>query len=493
MIQKIEQNYTKKVAYNTFVQIIGKIITTATSIVLIAALTRYLGVEGYGEFVTIFSYVSLFSVFADLGFYWIMVREISKDPDNAKNNHIVSNIMTMRTILGIIVFLTGFVISFLISKYDNTIRYGIGIISFGWLWTTLNSTYVGVFQAKHKMDRATITDIIGRLVILGLVLYFIKAEYGLLAITFAYSVGNIINFFLNLVLGWKIAPFKFSFDFPLWKTLFYESLPMGIVLLFNVVYIRLDSIILSLMRTPEDVGIYGAPNKILEILVLVPAIFMGNIFPIITKYFNEKNPKIYEALQKSFDFIIILVFPIVIGVYMLSTPIMHFIAGEQFIEASTIPPIFGHPANSAMVLRLLIFTTGIIYIQQIFSNTIVAIGKQKKLILPNLIVVVVNVLLNIILIPKLSYIGASIATIVTQIILCAVSYHIVHKYLPKIQIRLYMIGKALISSLVMGLVIYLLYNLNMFIVITISIPVYFVALYFIGGINKQMLSRIISK
>mgnify|MGYP000927956209 CR=1 FL=1 len=486
-----DHSYTKKVASNTLIQIIGKVITTATSLVLITALTRYLGVEGYGEFTTIFSYVSFFAVFADLGFFSIMVREISKP--HSQTQKIVNNIMTVRSILGIVVFLLCFVIALFLPAYNETIKYGIGIIAFGWFWTTINSTYVGVFQAKHQMYKATLTDIIGRLIILGLVLFFIQQGYSLLAIVSAYAIGNMINFLGSVVLGWGLVPFRFAFDYSLWRKMFAEALPMGIVLLFGVIYLRIDSVMLSLMKTQTDVGIYGAPYKILEILALIPGIFMGNVFPVITRYYNEKDDRLYIALQKSFDFLATIALPLVAGTFLLAMPIIGFIAGGEFQSATTLGNIFGHQANSAMVLQILIFATGIIFISQIFTNTAVAIGKQRELVWPYILFAGVNIVINLLLIPKLSYIGASIATVITEFLVLLTIWQIVKKHLPLMHIKFGIIWKAVIAVLAMSAFLYYCSYLNLFIQIIAAIIIYFVVLYAVGGYNKDMIKMLIKK
>lgn len=484
--------YTKKVAYNTLIQIVGKILTTATSLVLIASLTRYLGVYGYGQYTTIFSYVSFAAVFADLGFFWIMVRELSK-PDQKDHEKIFNNIMTLRSILGLIVFVVGFFISFLIPAYDTVIRYGIGIISIGWFIITVNSTYVGLFQSKHKMDRATLAEVIGRLIILGFVLFFIKTGYGLLAIVSAYTIGNAVNLIVNMIFGSKYVNFHLEFDTSIWKQMFLEAWPMGIVLVLHIIYLRVDSVMLSIMKTPEDVGIYGAPYKILEILILVPGIFMGNVFPIITRYFHEKSDKIYDAIQKSFDFLSILAIPIVVGVFMLATPIISLVAGEQFLTSSTIGDFMGHFANSALTLQVLIFATGIIFFSNIFSSTAVAIHKQKKLVWPNVIFALANVVLNLILIPKLSYIGASIATVITEFLVLLIIWQVVYKYLPKLKINFKVFTKAFLATIVMGIVIYIMGNINMFIIIPVAVIVYFATLYLFGGYDKNTIKMLTKK
>lgn len=484
-------SYTKKVAYNTFIQIVGKIITTATSLVLIAALTRYLGVYGYGQYTTIFAYVSFVAVFADLGFFWIMVRELSK-PDTDHDN-IFNNIMTLRSCLGLIVFILGFLICLLIPSYSPVIKYGIGVTSLSWFFITVNSTYVGLFQSRHKMDRATISEIIGRLIILVFVLWFIKLGYGLLALVSAYAIGNIVNLIVSMFFGAKFIKFKLRFDFSTWKRMFSEAWPIGVILVFHVIYLRVDSVMLSIMKTPEDVGIYGAPYKILEILILIPGIFMGNVFPIITKYFHEKSEKVYDAIQKAFDFLSTIALPVVVGVFMLATPIVAFVAGDKFLTSSTIEDFMGHYANSALTLQILIFATGIIFFSNIFNSVAYSIGKQKSLVWPNIIFALANVVLNLIFIPVYSYVGASIATVVTEFMVLLVIYYIVSKNLPKLKINFGIFFKALFASIVMGLFIYYFNYLNMFLIIGASILIYFTALYIFGGFTKDTIKMLVRK
>lgn len=485
-------NYTKKVAQNVVVQIVGKVTTTAISLILIAALTRYLGVAGYGAYTTVFAYVSFFAVFADLGFFWIMIREISKP--KADVTKITNNIMTLRAVLGALVFLLGFAVSWLIPSYGGIIRWGIGICSFGWFWISLNSTYVGVFQSKHRMDKSVISEVVGRIVILVFVLMFIKFDYGLLTIIAAYTIGNLANFILSIILGWRLVPFKLAFDFPLWRKMFHESWPMGIVLVLGVIVFRIDTVMLSIMKTQTDVGIYGAPYKVMEILVLIPSIFMGNVFPIITKYYSEQKDKLQNVLQKSFDFLMILAAPLLFGTIILAVPVIRFVAGDEFITATTLPNIFGYTANSALALQFLIFAGIIMFFSIMFNNTAVAIGRQRDLIKPYIFFVGVNIGLNFILIPRLSYIGASISTVITELLVLIFTALIVYKHIKPLKIKKNIIPKTIFASVMMSiLLIFVISSYNVVLQSALAVATYFAVLYLIKGFTKDDLKLIINK
>lgn len=480
---------TKKVAYNTIVQIIGKVLATLISLVLIAALTRYLGVSGFGQYTTIFAYTQFFAVLADFGFFWYLVREIAK-PD-ANINKITNNVLTFRSLIALAIFALSFLIGFFIPQYHE-IRWGIGIIAAASFWMTLNGTYVGIFQNKLRMDKAAITDVLGRVVILGLILYQIKIGAGLGQIYWSYFIGNLVNFLSSAYLGRVYVHFRLAFDFKLWKKIFWECLPISIVTILGIIYFKVDTVMLSLLKSSTDVGIYGPPYKVVEILLMIPAIFMGNVFPIITRYIYDKDNRLQPAFQKAFDFLVLLAVPIVVGIIFTAPRVIQIIAGSDFTSAHTINPVFGIPATSALALQILIVAVGISFLSHLFGYTVISLGKQAKLIWPNLILVIFNIALNLILIPKFSYIGAAIVTVLTEILVICLYFLIMKKYLD-IKIGLNILWKVAISGIVLALVLKYLGFLNLGILIPLGAVVYTISLFLTGGISKEMITKMLKK
>ena len=480
-------SFTRKVALNTLVQIIGKVLTTLISLVLIAALTRYLGVSGYGQYTTIFAFTQFFAVLADFGFFWFLVREISKP--EAQTEKIANNVLTFRALVALVFFGLAFLAGLFIPQYHN-IRFGIGIIAAASFWMTLNGTYVGIFQNKLRMDKAAITDILGRLVILGIVFWQIKTQASLNQILWAYFLGNFVNFIGSALLGRIYLKFRPAFDFSFWREIFWECLPIALVTILGLIYFKIDTVMLSLLKTPTDVGIYGPPYKIVEILVLFPAIFMGNVFPIITRYIYAQDERLKAAFQKSFDFLIITALPIVIGTIIIAHRIIRIVAGVEFLNAHTIPPVFGIPATSAFSLQILIIAVGISFLSHLFGYLVIALGKQTKLIWPNLFLVLFNVILNLLLIPKISYIGAALATVLTEILVIFLYSRVMRRYL-NIKIDLGILWKVLFSGIILGLTLKVLAFLSLWFLAPISAAVYFASLWLVGGINKEMIREVI--
>ncbi|MFA6492778.1 MAG: flippase [Patescibacteria group bacterium] len=478
---------TRRVAYNTIVQIVGKVLTTLISLSLIAALTRYLGVSGYGQYTTIFAYTQFFAVLADFGFFWYLVREIAKP--NVDSDKITNNVLTFRSIIALLIFLLSFLISLLIPQYHD-FRLGIGIVAAASFWMTLNGTYVGIFQNKLRMDKAAITDILGRLVIFGLILYQIKTGATLNSILWSYFIGNLVNFFSSAYFGRIYLHFKLAFDFKLWKEIFWQCLPISVVTILGIIYFKVDTVMLSLLKSSTDVGIYGPPYKVVEILLLVPAIFMGNVFPIITRYIHDGSGRFEGAFQKAFDFLIILALPIIVVTILTAPRIIQIVGGNDFVSAHTVGPIWGIAATSGLALQILIIAVGISFLSHLFGYTVISLGKQTKLIWPNLFLVFFNIGLNLILIPKISYIGAALTTVLTEVLVIILYFLVMRRYI-KNKIRLNILLKVAFSGIVLALALKYLNFLALWYLLPIGVIVYFASLWLVKGISKEMMREVV--
>ena len=108
--------YTRKIALNTIAQIIGKVITTGISVVMLAYLARYMGVAGYGDYTIVFSFLGFFAILADMGFYTIAVRETAKNPEDSAK--IMGNILSLGLIFAIF-FLLGWLLYSWIKPDSN--------------------------------------------------------------------------------------------------------------------------------------------------------------------------------------------------------------------------------------------------------------------------------------------------------------------------------------------------------------------------------------
>lgn len=466
----------RKIAYNTLISAGARIIGLALSLVTLGFLTRYLGSSGFGQYSTVLAFLYIFVVLADFGLYSICVREISRPQADEKK--IVSNAFTIRLVLGLSFFVLAPLVG-LLFPYNLDIKMGILIGAFGFWMMSNHQVLMGVFQKYLKMGRAALAELAGRLVHLGLVVFFVQQQLGFLYLIGALVGGAVVNFVLVFLLTQKYVTIRLDFDFVFWKKLLKESLPLGMASILTMIYFKLDTVMLSLFKPQADVGIYSLAYRILESLIFFSAMFVGLIMPLMSRYAVLDKAKFKKITQKTLDILLIFVVPLVIVTFFLSDKIIVLISGQQFIL-------------SAGVLNILIIATGVIYLAVLFSNMIISIKQQKILVYLYGLGALINVVANLIFIPKYSYYGAAATTLFTEIVVTALMFWVLAKYL-KYSLSFRSVLRPMGAALVMALALYIFSSWSLFGLMLLATIVYFSVLYLIGGFSAKDVLALIQR
>jgi len=467
-------SYTRKIAHNTIIQIIGKGISTIIGIVVIGMLTRYLGQGGYGQYTTIMAFLQFFGVLVDMGLYIILVKKISEP--GVDENKITSNIFTLR-LISAVVFLGLAPLIVLMFPYPGIVKLGVAITAFSFLGITLNQALAGVFQKHLRMDKVVIAEVVGRLFLVGGTFIVIQQDMGLLWVMASVVAGSLVNFLITFLFSRQFVRIRLAFDFSVWRQVIKESWPIAVSIAFNLVYFKFDTIVLSLFKEEEAVGIYGASYKVLEVLTTFPAMFAGLVLPLLAAaWVAADKEKFQRVLRKSFDAMSMIAIPLVVGTIFLAQPIMDLIA-----------PDF---TDSARVLQLLIFATATIFIGNLFGNTVVALNQQKKMMWLYLAVAVISVAGYFIFIPKYSYFGAAGMTIASEFLVTISAMYIVLKT-SQARLSFTVFIKSVISSLVMGAVLYFMSEMNLFLSLIAAIVVYLGMMLSTRAVSRDIIKEVV--
>ena len=466
---------TKSIAQNTFWQILGKIIGTFLGVITIGLLTRYLGQEGFGYYTTALAFMQFFGVLVDMGLYLVLLKEISANPE--KENHIFNNILTLR-IFSAVLFLGGGALLIFAFPYPDIVKWSAVIVSVSFLFMSLVQILTAVFQKYLKMGLVALAEVVGRLGFLIVILLFIFYQGNLPAL----MLGNVANTFIYLVILWflikKYVKIQWSFDFGYWKLVIKKTWPIALGIAFNLVYFRADTIILSLYKPAADVGLYGAPYKVLEILATFPHMFMGLVMPLLTAAWVANNLERFKnIMQKTFDFFMILVVPMVLGTLPLSGRLMRLIAGPDFIASGKILPI-------------LMLATGIIFLGTLFTYTLVVLDKQKSMLKFFFSAAVLSLIGYFIFIPRYSYFAAVWVTVIVELLI-AISAWMMTRYFAKTKISFKTSLKSLLASLLMLVFIYLLINWPLWLLLPLAVLIYGLFMILMKGVDKKILTDII--
>ena len=476
-------NLSSKIAYNTIIQLLGKVVSTILGLVSLAMMARYLGQAGFGSYTTVINYVSFFAIIADLGLTLVTVQMISLP--NADETKILNNLFGLR-LVSIVLFLGLAPIVAIFLPYSLYIKIGILIAAISFLFPALNQVLIGLFQKKLRMDKAVIAETLGRILLVAGIYLTIIFKQGLIGILWASVAAAAFNFLIAYLLATKFHFLKPNFDFKLWQEVIKKSWPLTVTIVLNLLYLKTDTLILSFIKSPGEVGLYGAAYRIIDVLTTLPFMFAGIILPILTSaWFEEKKDYFAAVLQKSFDLMAIFSIPITAGTLILARPLIILVAGNDF-------------ADSGLILKILIFTLEAIFLGCMFSHAVIAIGRQKKMIGSYIFVSVSSVILYLIFIPIFSYFGAAFVTIYSELAIALCSAYVVWRYtgfIPSFKI----IAKTSAASIIMWLCLYFIptnFYYSWFGLIIgglIAIMVYFISLYVLKGVTKNDLKILLNK
>lgn len=458
----------KKLALNGIIQILGKFVMIGIGFVSIRILTTFLGVDGFGAYITITNYLIIASVLAEFGFNALLTTEIA-GKDEKQVSHIVNNLFTFRLVMA--VFVIGILASttvWLIPSYTTEVKTLVALGAIGTIGASLSQVLVGVFQTKLRTDKITIGDFLARITLmLGVLALAFLGQVNLFWVMFWYSAAGIVQATFMIISTYKYYPLKFNIDWQYWKRVFKKALPLFVIITFNLIYYRIDTVMLSVMKDQTAVGLYGASYKILEILIAIPGMFMGILLPLFAKYYIQDKTRFQHIFQQAYNILVTIAIPLAVAGILLSNKILNLIAGQDFMPATS-------------TLQVLFIGIGFIFLGNLMGHILIGASLQNKSMYIAIIGAVFNVALNLYLIPIYSYLGAAIATAITEGLVLLSYIYLVKKhiqYFPKFQF-IHLI--AILATSLMGLTIYFSSNWNIFVQTLLACLVFGIVLLPLG-------------
>jgi O-antigen/teichoic acid export membrane protein len=466
----------RKIAYNVIFNVITKVLSTVLALVGIGFITRYLGTEGFGDYSTVLAFFAFFGSFADLGLYSITAREISR-PD-ADEKKILGNAFTLRLFSSLVVFLIAPVIVFFLP-YSHEVKLGILIAAASFVFSSTYAVLNGVFQKNLAMDKVATAEVIGKALQIAVIILAVKNNLGFTAIVLSILVCMIFNF--SLVIFWvnKYIPLKLQFDFAYWKKILVQAAPVGFAAIITFIYFKFDTIILSILKSGAEVGIYNAAYKVIENLSFFPAMIIGLVFPMFSRHIFSDRKEFEHLANETMKVFFILVIPMVIGTLFLADGIIRLIGGDAFFQ-------------SANVLRILIFALAFIFFGNFFNNVLIAANQQKKMLAILVGCAIFNVSANFIFIPTYAYTAAATISAFTEFFVALAGFILTIKYAAYFP-RVHNLGWILLSGLVMAIFMFLFRSAGFLPLFSIGIAVYFVFIWLTKTVTIQELTSIFSK
>lgn len=441
--------------------------------VVVGILTRYLGPAGFGQYSAVFAYLYVFTALADLGLYTILVREISRS--GADEASVAGKIFTLRFFAIIILVLAANFFA-LFLPYPLEVKLGIFIASAFSIFSSLAQVLTGIFQKHLRLYLVSLSDVIARLIQVGALLILIRFETGLLWFIGVVVVSEVVHFLLIHFFARATTRVKLSVDRGYWLETLKTAFPIAVSLVFVLVYFKLDTVLLSIMKPAYDVGVYSVAYKVLEAVIFLPAIYIGLVMPILSRHAFSNRIEFVKTFRKAFDVISIFALWFSAYLFLMSDWVIKIIGGSGFAE-------------SGPVLKILSLAIFLIFFGNLGGNAIIALNLQKKAMWIYFAGAVVNLGSNLVLIPRYTYFATASTTVLTEALITVWMFWLIKKSVgvpPNFKIP----AKAVLAMAI-TVILTVPFRTN-FVLASAFWLAYFPILFALGGFTKADIREIVS-
>lgn len=391
-------NVNKNAMFNTIKSISGIIYPLIT----FPYISRVLTAENVGKINFGNSIVSYFSLIASLGVTTYAVRECSKVREDRQQLSKTASQMLSINIFSTLIAYIALAITFVFARSLDSYRTLICIQSASIIFTTLGADWLNTAMEDFKFIAIRTVG----MQVISLVLMFIFVQkpedymaYAVISIV-ASSGANIINIFYRR----RFCRTRFTIQLDLKKHL-PPILLLFSMILSQTIYCNSDITMLGLMKGDLEVGLYSTSVKIYNIINTVVASVVWVVMPQLSSGFAKKDYKeVNRLLKYSLNFIIVLGLPCLVGLNVITKPLLYVVAGEEYLGAST-------SLHILTVSLLFSFISG-----WIANMMMLPAGKEKICLVSGIISALLNVLLNLVLIPKWGLNAAAFTTATAEFV-----------------------------------------------------------------------------
>ncbi len=407
-----------------------------------------IGKVGYGQ-----NIASYFVALATLGLPTYGAREISKERDETGKNKTFTELLIINTITTIFAIICYLILVLSQPKLaENQTLYWICGIQIFLNFINIDWLYVGFEEFQY----IAIRRILIKFVSLILIFLFVKRQEDYLVYALITTVGISINYLFNIIHAKKYISLYF-------KGLRFRRhvkplVILGLSMFLSTAYSRVDVTMLGAMLTESTIGIYNNAHKIVEIVITLCISVTGIFFPRLSYYYSHNKSEFLKLLSNGIRIISFICFPAFIGFWIVSPYVITICYGDSFSAAGI----------TARIFAPLIIIRG--FGDLLCSQLAVATGNEGKRTTIYFFAAVINIILNVLLIPSLQENGAAVASIVSEMVINFILFIWLKKALHY-NVPYKDVLEGVLTSMIMGVVVYLVSEMFGITIIGITVSI----------------------
>lgn len=373
----------------------------AISLIVGIWVVRYLGPDNYGFINYVLAYIGIGTVVSNMGMESFLVKEITVHPN--QRQHIIFSGFLLRVIASVLVL-----ISLLLILYFTNEPAGV-FLMLALVVPQLLSSPFAIVDLAFQADLKSRVTVVHRNVCFVLV--------SILKIVAIFTNQNVYVFGLLTAMDIVIADillfyyykrrysglFSLTPDIGYIKALASKAIPFLLSNVAIVIYMKVDQVLLGKLSLKSEVGYFAAATKVAEIFYFIPLVVTGSLFRLLSTAKKDSLEKYIKTVRQIFYYLLLGATAISLLIFAFSVPIVSFLFGSEFLPA--VP-----------VLQVYIWSLIFIFIGVAFNQLLVMEDLSRMILYKTLAGLILNILLNLILIPKYGALGSAVATLFTQFV-----------------------------------------------------------------------------
>lgn len=466
----------QKIARNTFIGIGAQLGTKITSAVFQVLVVRQLGGAAFGEYSSVLAWAGLFQVIGDIGVTQYLTREIARD--HSKVDSLFWDTVSIRFVLGIVTILITS-IGAILWGYSSQIVVATFIFTTSYIFQSILGPATGLLVGNERID---ITSILAILTQIGF--YIFAGIFLFLGLNFVWlAVAATINTPIMMGITWwfikrnHLGTPKFHINPKVWPSLLRMGLPFALIQLSLSFSFRVDTVLLSKHVSDIEIGWYNVAYNLIFMINSVVYSFSSAILPTLAREHADNPESVKPWYYHSTRILLFLGLPTAFAITVIASKLIHFLYQPQI-------------APAAIPLMILIWDLPVVMYHSFCGNLTQSMKLEGQAARVYSSLGIANVILNLILIPAFGIIGAAFSTVLTDAIGAMQYYFVLRRQLGS-GLRFGSILRIVVISLGMALLMYILRDINLFILIFIGGISYLTLIWFSGVFSASERSQLV--
>lgn len=389
------------VARNTAFTLAGQILIKFFTFLFSVYVVRSLGAEHFGRYAAALAYVSLFSMLTDLGTSSLSVREMARKKETI--TWMVPDMMALRALLSLVAIAIIIISAAFIGKTSSEVH-GIFIASFVLLIYAFQGPLDSLMVSQERLDFSSVFKLFDKMTFMLLGTILLLSGTGYIGLLIATMAGVLVMGLASSVVVHRVMRLRFERPDPRrWWGLIRAGFPFGVKGAATEFTRRFDTVFMSIVLTHEAVGWYNVPLNMLMTMMVMAQSLALSIYPTMVREYDSGRGSIQGTVQRSLRYLLLVSLPIAIGGMLLADQLVPLLYGEEF-------------RPSIQILQIVVWTLPLLFFAEMLGRINNTLHQENQAAKISIVNAVINIVLNIILIPRFGIIGAAISMVTTRCI-----------------------------------------------------------------------------